>query len=166
MSPSSVTLAGISSSLESAGDFLFTAPISLTNVLNEITIDTPLLIPEGASALDELGENVNSVSVYVRVAPITDYLALNSMVNVLNLEDLLIAKVTPNQISVLAIGPQPLLDAIREDPNLIIVFLDLSDYTEGVFDVPLQVQAPIGIQVQMFPSDVEVVIKSQQPAAE
>jgi YbbR domain-containing protein len=162
--PSSVTLAGARTALDDAGDFLVTAPISLTGVLNEVTVDAPLILPEGLTAMDDLGENVNSVSVYVQLASITDYLVLETKVNVLNVEDPLFARVTPNRISVLAIGPKPLLDAIREDPNLIIVFVDLSNYIAGIYEVPLQVQTPLGVQVQMFPSEVEVVLEEPQPA--
>jgi YbbR domain-containing protein len=95
--------------------------------------------------------------------PITSYLVLNSQVNVLNVPDPYFARVTPNRISVLAIGPQPLLDAIEEDNDLVIVFVDLSGYTAGVYDVVLQVQMPLGLQVQMFPSEVQVELVEPQP---
>jgi diadenylate cyclase len=163
VSPSSVTISGSRTALDNAGDFLLTAPISLTNVLSEVTIDTPLILPEGATAMDAEGENVNNASVFIRVMPITSYLVLNSQVNVLNVPDPYFARVTPNRISVLAIGPQPLLDAIEEDNDLVIVFVDLSGYTAGVYDVVLQVQMPLGLQVQMFPSEVQVELVEPQP---
>jgi YbbR domain-containing protein len=162
--PPSVTLSGSRGALDNAGEFLVTAPISLTNVLSEVTVDAPLVIPEGLTAMNELGESLNSVTVNLQVVPVTDYLVLETRVNILNVSDPLIARATPNRISVLAIGPKPLLDAIREDPDLIIIILDLRDYTAGTYEVPLQVQVPEGVQVQMFPSEVEVVLEGQQPA--
>ena len=162
--PPSLTLSGSRSALDSAGEFLVTAPISLTSVLDEITVDAPLLIPEGLTAMNEMGENLNSVSVNVQVVPVTDYLVLSAKVNVLNVSDPLFARVTPNRVSVLVIGPKPTLDDIREDENLIIVLLDLRDYTAGTYEVSLQVQTPEDVQVQLFPTEVEVVLESQQPA--
>ncbi len=159
VAPASVTISGATAALDSAGDFLVTAPITLTGVMNQLTVNTPLILPEGVTAEDDVGDNIRSVSVVVDVKPITDYLVENVQVNLLNVADGLIARLQTNRVSVLLIGPQPLLDAMRDDPSLLLVYLDLTGIEEGAYKLPLQVDVPQGIEVQLFPAEVEVTLE-------
>jgi YbbR domain-containing protein len=156
--PSSVTIAGSSSALDNAGDFLTTAPITLTNIYSELSVDAPLILPEGVSAIDAQGETVNTVRVEINVTPQTDYLVLNKIVTLRNVPASLNARVTSTRIAVLVIGPQNLLAEIRNNPDLIVLFIDLVDYTAGSFTIPIQTEVPEGIEVLLFPSEVEVLI--------
>jgi len=159
--PSSVTIAGSSNALESAGDFLLTSPISLTNSYSGLTIDSPLILPVGLSALDGLGDNVTSVAVMIDIKPITDYLVLNPLINLRNIPNEINAKLSAARVSALIVGPQPVLAEIRNNPDLIIVYADLTDYSEGEYSISLQVVAPPDVQVTLFPSEVEVVLVSK-----
>jgi len=159
--PSSVTIAGSSNALESAGDFLLTSPISLTNSYSGLTIDSPLILPVGLSALDGLGDNVTSVAVMIDIKPITDYLVLNPLINLRNIPNEINAKLSAARVSALIVGPQPVLAEIRHNPDLIIVYADLTDYSEGEYSISLQVVAPPDVQVTLFPSEVEVVLVSK-----
>jgi len=157
--PPTVTLVGTSSALEKAGDFLVTAPISLTNVYSEISTRAPLIIPDGLSALNEKSENVNDVGVVISVAPKTAYLVFTTKVNVINLPADLRAKVETSQVSVLLIGPEPLLAEIQKNPDLIKVSMDLRGFAVGVYTIPTQIQTPQGVRAQIFPSEIQVIIQ-------
>ena len=156
--PSSVTIAGSSSALEAAGDFLTTAPITLTNIYSGLGVDAPLILPEGVSAIDELGETVNSVRVEINITPRTDYLVLNRNITLRNVPDTLNARITTARISVLVIGPQNLLSEIRNNPDLIVLYVDLVDYTAGSYTIPIQSEVPENIEILLFPSEVDVLI--------
>ena len=159
INPPTVTLVGTSSALEKAGDFLVTAPISLTNVFSELNTRAPLIIPDGLSALNEKSENVNDVDVVITVAPKIAYLVFTAKVNVINLPTDLKAKAETSQVSVLLIGPKPLLAEIQKSPDLIKVSLDLRGFTVGAYTVPMQIQTPQGVRAQIFPSEIQVVIQ-------
>ncbi|MBN1149428.1 MAG: diadenylate cyclase CdaA [Anaerolineales bacterium] len=161
ITPNTVVLAGSRSALDSAGDFLITAPISLTGVNTELVIDAPLLVPEGASALNEQSESVNSVRVRVEVKPVTDFFVLSTSIDVRNLSPSLVASLLPSTASVLLVGPRPLLDEIKKDGGLVVIYLDLEGYSAGIYELPLAFEAPPGVQVQLFPSEVQVTLDEQ-----
>jgi len=156
--PPRVTLLGTEGALESAGDFLVTTPITLTNVFSEFSTRAPLIIPEGLSALDETGANVTEVEVNLKISPKTAYLVLDADINITNLPEPLKAKTEPTKVSVLILGPNPLLAEIQRNPGLIIIRLDLGGYSAGTYTIALQVQAPQGVQAQVFPSEALVTL--------
>lgn len=158
LTPPEVTLAGTRTALENAGEFLQTAPISLTGVNTQYVIDAPLIVPQGASALDDDGEIINTVTVRVVVAPVSDYLVLDRKVNLRNLSPTLDGRVVPNTVAVLLVGPRPLLEEINADPDLVVVYLDMEGFTAGTYDLELDVEAPPGISSQLFPSGVQATI--------
>ena len=59
----------------------------------------------------------------------------------------------------LLIGPQELLAEIAKNPQTVQVQVDLAKLTPGTYTLPVLVQAPQGIQVQLFPKEVTVVIQ-------
>ncbi|MFC1878316.1 diadenylate cyclase CdaA [Chloroflexota bacterium] len=157
-SPSSLTIAGSTAALDAAGDYLVTAPITLTNIYSNLIVDAPLILPEGVAAIDDQGETINTVSVNIVVAPLTDYLVLNTKVMLRNIPESFSARVTTSRISVLVIGPQTLLAEIRDNPDLIVLYIDLSDFAAGAFTVPILIEAPEDIQVLLFPTEADIVI--------
>ncbi|MEW5870013.1 MAG: diadenylate cyclase CdaA [Chloroflexota bacterium] len=161
LSPTSVTLLGAQSDLKSLGDFLLTAPIDLTGIEGEYALDVPLILPVDVSALDEQGESITDIHVKIVVEPVTDYLVVESKVVLLNVATSLSAVVTQTRVSVLVIGPRPLLEQIRLNPDLLSVTLDLEGYTAGTYTVPFAFKAPEGVQVQLFPAQIQVVLEEQ-----
>ena len=95
----------------------------------------------------------------ISVAAKTAYLAFSTKVNVINLPISLRARIDPSQVSVLLIGPKPLLAEIQKNPELVEVSLDLKSLTVGTYSIPLRIQVPQGVQTQIFPSEVQVVIQ-------
>jgi len=156
--PSTVTLAGNRAALAEVGDFIETAPIDLTDVYSKLSVEAPLILPEGVSALNDVGETIQNVLVHITVEPITDYLAITRFIEERGLEPLLIARLSESRVSVLLFGPRSLLDEIMKDPNLVTVYVNLDGLSAGTYTLPIEYEAPQDVILELFPSETEAVI--------
>lgn len=156
--PSTVTLTGNRAALAEVGEFIETAPVDLTDVYSKLSVESPLILPEGVSALNDEGETIHNVLVHITVEPITDYLAITRFIEERGLEPLLIARLSESRVSVLLFGPRSLLDEIMKDPNLITVFVNLDGLSAGTYTLPIEYEAPQDVIVELFPSETEAVI--------
>jgi diadenylate cyclase len=159
VTPASVTLTGPQADLTNADGYLVTAPISLTGHFADFTVEAPLVTPGGLTAVNDQGVIIQSVQVKVGIAPVTGYLVLERELTFLNLPEGTQATAEPSRVSVLLIGPQALLAEIDKNPQTVDLQVDLAKLAPGTYTLPLVVQAPQGLQVQLFPKDVTVVIK-------
>ena len=139
LSPPSVTLIGSRSGLDEAGDFMVTAPISLTGVRGELVLDVPLILPEGVSALDSTGTGIISVAVHVTVDPVTDYLVLTVNPTLSGLPSTFSVHLLPDEVSVLLTGPQPLLATIQGTSAMVTVYADLESDKTGTYLLLLRI---------------------------
>jgi len=162
ISPPTVTLIGEELVVRQVGEFLATAPISLTNVFSEINLDVPLLLPEGIVSRGEADEDIITVRVDIQVSPVTNYLPLTTAPELRGMLEDYTAEVSPPQVSILLIGPQPILDEITSDPSLVVAYVDLTGLGPGLYELPLENENPSGISVELFPSEVQVTINEQQ----
>jgi YbbR domain-containing protein len=162
ISPPTVTLIGEESAVQQVGEFLATAPISLTNVFSEISLDVPLLLPEGVVSRGEADEDINTVRIDIQVSPVTNYLPLTTAPELRGLPEDKNAEVSPSQVSILLIGPQTILDEITSNPSLVVVYVDVTGLGPGLYDLPLEYESPSGVTVELFPSEVQVTINEQQ----
>ena len=156
--PSTVTLTGDQAALAGVGEFVETAPVDLTDVYSELTVDAPLILPAGVTALNEEGESIFTVNVRISIEPITDYLALTRFIEERDLDPNMIARLSEGRVSVLLFGPRPLLEEIIKDPNLVTVFVNLDGLAAGTYTLPIEFDAPQGAIVELFPSETEAVI--------
>lgn len=157
LSNPSITLIGEDFALDEVGDFVFTAPISLTNAAGQVSYpDIPLLLPPGVTAVDENGANINTVEVEISVEPVSNYLPVSVTPSLRGLSEDLTAKVDPPQVSLLLIGPQFILDEITRDEGLLAVYLDVDGLGPGIYKLPVLYEIPAGLTAQVFPSEVEV----------
>jgi YbbR domain-containing protein len=161
VNPADVTLIGERSAVEAAGDFLVTAPITLTNVYDHITSDVALLLPAGVSALNEQEETVTHVRAEISVQPLSDYLVLSRRPALVGLPPEMTVELTPREVSVLLIGPQPLLREIRAAPDLVLLTLDLEGFSPGTYVQTPIVDAPADLNVEIFPPEVQVTLELQ-----
>ncbi len=160
--PPQVTLTGSLDAITAAGDQLETLPIDLRGVLSELTLDVPLVLPAGVTALDENGAAITSVEVRVGIAPTTEFFVLSLSPRVLNLrEDLSLESIAPQTANVLLTGPQPLIDEIRSNASLVELIVDLKGLDAGTHVVLVDAMAPDDLQVEVFPQEVTVVLVSQ-----
>lgn len=163
LDPSSVLLTGQPTALQQVGDFIETAVIDLTNVNSEFSTEVPLILPEGVTALSEEGNEILNVRVNMIIEPITDYLALTERIEIRNLNPDLTAQLGELRASVLLFGPKPALQAIGNEPDLVLVFIDLEQFTEpGTYLVLIESEAPSSVEVELFPAEIQVII-SEQP---
>ncbi len=159
MTPASVTLTGPQAALANSDPYLATAPINLTNHYTDFTVDTPLIVPRGLTAVNDQGEIIQSVRVKISITPVTGYLVLERELIFLNMPPGARAAAEPGQAAVLLIGPHELLAEIDKNPQTVQVQVDLAKLPRGTYTLPVLVQAPQGIQVQLFPKEVTVVIQ-------
>jgi YbbR domain-containing protein len=160
IAPTTVTLTGDRLALEEAGSYLRTAPISLENVSGELEVEVPLILPEGTLAIDGQGDSVTAVVAQVTVEPVISYQVLSLRPTWANLSPTLsITQVEPAEINVLLTGPQPLIEEVRAEPGLVMVSLNLADFDAGSHTIQLAVQAPAGLQVELFPPQVQLVLE-------
>jgi len=156
--PATITLTGNQSSLAEAGEYIETAPIDLTGVLSELNVKSPLILPDGVTALNDQNESILYVNVLVKVKPVTEYLALTRWIETSNLDPTLAARLSENRISVLLFGPRQLLDDIAKNPALVTVFINLDGLSAGFYTLPIEYIAPQDVIVELFPSEIEVVL--------
>jgi YbbR domain-containing protein len=157
--PAAITLTGPQAELENAPAYLVTAPISLTNHYSDFTVDAPLIVPSGLAAMNDRGEMIRSVKVKIGIAPVTGYLVVEREVMFLNQPAEAQVHAEPSGVAVLLIGPQTLLEEIAREALLVRAEVDLADLSPGTYTLPVRVVAPEGVQVQVFPADVLVVIE-------
>ena len=159
VTPASVTLTGLQAALASSEPYLVTAPISLTGHYADFTVDAPLATPRGLAALNDQGKIIQSVRVKISIAPVTGYLVLERELLFLSTPEGVQAAAEPGRVAILLIGPQALLTEIAKNPQTVSVHVNLAQLNPGTYTLAVHVQAPQGIQVQLFPKEVTVVIK-------
>lgn len=159
--PSTVTLTGSQEDLGNIGAFVSTVPISLTHQVSDYVTEVPLIVPDKVTVLNSTGESIRSVRVQIGILPVSDYLVVDCPVQYVlpaNGEAPSVI-ISPEKISVLLIGPRFLLDTIRDDPSLVIATIRLNSIVPGIQIVPVQIEAPSGLNVQLFPKEVQVTIE-------
>jgi len=131
-------------------------------VYSELTLDVPLILPDGVVGKGEKGETVDNAVVSIFVSPVTNYLLQTVAPATRGLPITYSAEISPQQVSVLLIGPEPILDEIEADLSLVVIYVDVTDVLPGIHVLPLEYEAPSGISIELFPSEVQVTI-SEEP---
>ena len=166
LSPPEVTLTGQEAALDEAGDFVATAPINLAGLFGSLVADVPLILSEGVLALNYLGVSVTSVVARVTVSPAAGYLVLGRVPTLSGVLPSLSARLSPGSVTVLLVGPEPLLAQVEKEPGLVRVSLSLAGYEPGSYLLPLEVQAPEGLRVELFPAEVDIALAEEGPSRE
>ena len=160
--PSVITLTGDRQALEDVGEFISTVPINLSDIRGHLSIQITLLLPDGTLALDSNGKSVNTVTAEITVAPTTGYLVLRRQISAINIPPSFVLKeISASWINVLLIGPQPILDQIQAQPELVAVIIDLTALEAGTQMIEIIPQTPEDVQVELFPASVQVVIEEE-----
>lgn len=160
VAPSTVSLSGPQDDLNSAGSFLETAPISLAEQNTDLTVEAPLVVPDGITVLNEQGELIRSVTVKITIVPVTSYLVVQRQVQINGIQPDQSITLTPPEVSVLLIGPKYLLEDLDNQPELIIVSVNVLELEPGVYTLPLEINAPPGMETQSFPKEIQVVVEA------
>jgi YbbR domain-containing protein len=150
--PSTVTLAGLPSVLDSLPGFVETMPISVTDATQNLTVHSLLTVPNNVVVVD-----VNYVTVMVEVLPIQSSKAVTGTVEIQGVGPGLIVTPSPKQVDMILEGPDAILVALK--PGDLQVVVNVFGLTPGVHRVAPDVLAPEGVTVvSVIPETIEVMI--------
>lgn len=158
-SPSVVTIKGRPLELANIGEYVETSPIDLTGITSELKIQAPLLVQDTIQVFNNENEEIWNVLVQVEVQPKPSFLSIEELVEIRGLNPELNASIQDRWVTVFMIGPSNLLDEIRSNPDLLILFVNLEGLTAGSYIVPIEFEAPNGLEIELFPSETEATIK-------
>lgn len=161
--PTTVTLLGPPSTLETISGFVDTVPVDVTNAAGDIVRRIPLAPPVGVSALNESGVEEGSVEVRITVVPQLGNLRLTLPIEVTGGQATDTISQSPAFVDVLLSGPLPILNQINADPKLVRVLVDVTDLDVGLHDMTPTLVVPDGLRSTVVPSTVQVRIERPTP---
>jgi diadenylate cyclase len=162
--PSSVTLQGEPDLLAAVNGFIDTLAIDVSQAVGPLTVQMPLDLPPGITALDSTGNPVQTVTVTANIEVRTGDLLLTRPVKLVGVRDGVTTTVVPGEVDLLISGPLPTLREIEANPELVQIVLDVSRLVpiEGQsYEETPEVTAPDGIKVQLTPLTVLVEMTRQ-----
>lgn len=133
-----------------------TQPLDLQSARDDINTRVSLILPEGVSVI-----GAQTVLVQVGVLPIEGSFTLaNELIEIIGLENGLVAEVSPNSIDVILSGPLPLLDTLTRQS--VRATVDLTGLSAGTYQLMPKVEILISdiVVESILPNAVEVVIRS------
>ncbi|MFZ0546796.1 MAG: CdaR family protein, partial [Candidatus Promineifilaceae bacterium] len=159
--PSRVIVLGSAEQLDSIENFISTVPIDVSQLVGNLDIEVPLVVPSGLDIMSEDGEALVAVRVELEVTPRTSTLEINRPIEILNQISGTVTLDVQN-IDLVLSGPVPVLDEITASPELVRVFIDVSDL-EGLspgqtFIVTPHLVKPDEVTVQLVPETVQVTL--------
>lgn len=151
--PSTVTLAGLPSVLDSLPGFVETMPISVTDATENLTVRSPLTVPNNVVVVD-----ANYVTVMVEVLPIQSSKAMTATVGIRGIGPGLIATPSPPTVNVILEGPDAVLAELK--PGDLQAVVNAFGLTRGLHRLEIDVLAPEGVTVvSVIPETVEVLLE-------
>jgi YbbR domain-containing protein len=170
--PSTVVLEGASSLISAVPGFIATMPMTITGATSEIRQRLGLVVPPGLSVatIDEegngvAGEDPNSVTATVNIAPLEDSRTLRLRPVVQNIGQGLEAKIAIDTVDAIVSGPVPLLAGLNPDDAYAV--LDLSGLVSGSHSLRPRLILPEGLRSEsILPETVEVVLTDLQNSSE
>jgi YbbR domain-containing protein len=150
--PSTVTLAGLPSVLNSLPAFVETWPISVTGATKDLLQLSRMTVPDGVAIV-----GFDYVTVTVEVLPIQSSRAMTVSVEVQGVRPGWMAQSSPGVVDVILEGPNTILAELTAQD--VKVILNLLSYQLGVYHLEPQVLAPEDVTVvSVIPEAIEVVI--------
>lgn len=163
--PASVTLQGEPQLLADVNGFVDTLPVDVSQAVGPLTVQMPLNLPQGVTAVDSAGKPVQTVTITANIEARSGDLLLTRPVNLVGERDGVSAAVAPERVDLLLSGPLPTLREIEANPELVQIVLDVARLVpiEGQsYEVTPQVTVPEGIKVQLTPQTVLVTMTRQE----
>ncbi len=157
ITPTVVTLQGSLDQLTTVGNIVNTSPIDISQATADFTTEAILDLPPDLQVIDSDGALIDTVTVSIRIVPRNGTISLTRPVEILQTSTNLTATITPSEVDLLISGPLPLLNEIKDDPNLIQILVDPTDLRRGQnADLIPNLITPAGIEVQVVPPSVLV----------
>lgn len=134
--------------------YIETSPIDMTARKDDIDVRLPLNLPEGISVVGD-----STVNVVVGISAIEGSLTVSDIpVDVINLDPLLSAKISPERVNIIVSGPLPVLDKLQS--SQVRVVIDLSGKEIGTYQLAPKVELS-GLELRVesiLPGSIEVVV--------
>ena len=154
--PNTVTLRGTPEKLAEIGGFINTLPVDISQAAGSLSVETPLDLPDGITAVDQNGKPVSLVTVIVEIMPRSGDLVVTRPINLINTPADTKLALSQDKMDLLLSGPVPLLREIEANPDLVQLIMDLSAWEQDKQEMIPQVTAPDGIQIQLVPPTILV----------
>jgi YbbR domain-containing protein len=134
--------------------YVETSPIDMSARKDDIDVRLPLNLPEGISVVGD-----PTVNVVVGIAAIEGSLTLSEIpVEIINLDPLLSAKISPERVNIILSGPLPVLDKLQS--SQVRVVLDLTGKGAGTYQLAPKIELS-GLELRVesiLPGSIEVVV--------
>ena len=129
--------------------YIETQPLNLTDADADRQVSLPLSVPSGITVVGE-----STVKVSVSISPIQGSITLTSLpVEIIGLLPEYDVSLSLDRVDVILSGPIPVLDELKSSD--VRVLIDLTDYTEGVYQVEPRVEL----------DSSEILVESKLPAS-
>jgi YbbR domain-containing protein len=153
-SPTAVTLQSSDpQAVDLLPGYVETVPVVLTDARETIEQIVLLSLPEGFTVIGD-----PSITLVVTIEALETSITVIRTLEISGLEPGFAAEASPETVSVILIGPQPILDGLQLDD--VIVVVDLVDIEPGVHQIVPQVVVLLSdVEVQaVLPESIEVTI--------
>jgi YbbR domain-containing protein len=134
--------------------FIETQPLNLSDASEDMVVSLPLNLPSGMTVVGE-----STIKVSVSIAPIQGSITLTNLpIETYGLDPELSAILSPDRVDIILSGPLPTLDELI--PGNILIFIDLTDFEEGTYQLEPSFEINIqSVLVQsLLPATIEVEI--------
>jgi YbbR domain-containing protein len=151
--PSTVTLAGPTSVLNSLPSFVKTLPVTITSAAADLTMRVPLTVPNSVVVVE-----TNFVTVTVDILPILSSRSLTGSVEVQGLRRGYQATLSPLMVDVVLEGPETQLSELTAED--LRIYVNLSVLGIGMYRIDPVVLGPPNVRVvNVIPETIEVNIQ-------
>ncbi|MBN2047066.1 MAG: hypothetical protein JW750_04400 [Anaerolineaceae bacterium] len=134
--------------------YVETVPLDVNGAKDDLEVLLDLNLPTGVSVVGD-----SQVQVQVGIAAIESSLTLNKMkVELIGVDDNLVATVSPDVVDVILSGPLPVLQNLRQSD--VRVYIDMSGDAEGVYQRVPQVDITSSeLRVEsVLPESIEIIL--------
>jgi diadenylate cyclase len=159
VTPASVTLQGDPELLEDLNGFIDTLPVDLREAAGPLSIQTPLNLPPGITAVDNNGLPIYSVTVNAQISVRTGDLLLQRPIEVIGAREGTTVTIEPEVMELLISGPLPTLNEIERNPSLLRIILNISQQAPvpgQTIALEPEIILPDGIQYQLIHESILV----------
>jgi diadenylate cyclase len=160
--PSSVTLEGSPTALAGIEGFVDTLPVDVSSAISDLSVQTPLDLPEGVTAVDATGTPLFTVLVNAQIRERRGDVIITRALEITN-PPAYPYTLEPGEIEVLLSGPLPTLQSIEADPDLVRVLLELPPLEPGESrELIPQIITPSGVSAQLITQQI-IVSRTELP---
>jgi diadenylate cyclase len=154
--PATVTLEGSPTALAEIEGFVDTLPVDVSSAVSDLSVQTPLDLPDGVTAVDATGAPLFTVLVNAQVRERRGDVIITSTIEIANPPTYTVT-IQPTDVEILLSGPLPTLHSIEDDPGLVRVLLELPALAPGESrEVTPQIITPSGVSAQLITQQIIV----------